>query len=74
MKKYYVGLRDGKRFVFSSEITPTKETYGSRYAAVIGAFRTKRGAAFSAMTGANNPHITNVADAERIAKAYAKNK
>jgi hypothetical protein len=69
MKRYYVGLREGRRFVFNSPETPTVATHGSRYSSVIGPFRTKRAAILTAVTGGVNPHIRTVADAERIARS-----
>jgi len=71
-RKYFVGLRDGKRFVFTAETIPTQATHGDRYTAVIGPFRTKRAAILTAVTGGNNPHIQHVNDAERIAKKGAR--
>ena len=67
MKKYYVGKRDGRSFVFACEFTPTQQTHGMKYNAVVGPFRTKRAAILLAVTGGNNPHIQHVNDAERIA-------
>ena len=73
MKQYYVGLTgiNTKREVFFDFRTPTVAQYGKRYGAVIGPFRTKRGAVFMAEYGANNPHCYTVDDAERIAKELA---
>ena len=69
---YYMGYRvdTGKREVFHAQWTPTQELWGDTYAAVVGPFRTKRGATFMAEHGAGNPHLQTVADAERIAKEY----
>jgi len=67
MIKYYVGIRQLTREVFRSSTTPTAQTT-PQYAAVIGPFRTKRGAAFMVQSGRNNPHIQTVADAERLAR------
>ncbi len=66
--KPYVGCKAGKREVFKSEATPTEATHGHLYNAVIGPFRTMRGARFMAQCGGNNPHVQCVSDAERIAK------
>lgn len=71
MKRYYVGLRAGKRFVFTSETMPTVATHGRSYTTVIGPFRTKRAAILCAVTGGNNPHLRSVSDAERIARKGA---
>ena len=62
------GSRDkgfGKREVFRAVGTPTEETHGSRYAAVIGPFRTRAAADLCA-----GPHGTQqtVADFERSAR------
>lgn len=43
----YVGLStDGSREVFRANETPTPQSHGERFAAVIGPFRTKAGAEF----------------------------
>ena len=72
--RYYMGYRidTGGREVFRAPSTPTALSHGDVYAAVVGPFRTKRGAVFMAMYGRNNPHIQTVADAERYAKAEAR--
>ena len=44
---------------------------GETVLALIGPFRTVRAAELTAKTGAGNPHIQCVADAERIAKRLA---
>jgi hypothetical protein len=67
-KKLWVGCNKGPREVFRSAQTPTEDTHGDKYFAVIGPFRTRRGATFMAKYGRNNPHCLCVADAERIAK------
>ena len=67
--KYYVGLHAGKRHVFKSGEMPTESSHGHLYGAVIGPFRSKRGAHFMA----NNPHIQHVRDAERLAKLAGYN-
>jgi hypothetical protein len=66
--KFYVGCKTVKREVFKAAETPTPSSHGHLYNAVIGPFRTKRGATFMAERGVNNPHCRCVADAERIAK------
>lgn len=72
--KVYVGLTRGffrvKREIFRSVVEPTEQTHGSKYVAVIGPFRTIQGAIFMRDRGSNNPHVQNVADAERLAKKY----
>lgn len=67
-KKYYVGVNGLKRTVFLSATEPTVSTHGHLYKAVIGAFRTKRGAQYMAVYGRNNPHCQNVSQAERLAR------
>jgi len=64
----YVGLEVGKREVFRASSIPTEQTHGVQYAAVIGPFRTIRGARFMRDHGAGNPHCQCVADAERLAR------
>ena len=67
-RRIYVGHTVGNLYgVFESETEPTAETHG-RFLAVIGPFRTMRGAQFMAKHGWNNPHLQTVADAERLAK------
>jgi len=66
----YVGLANGKREVFKSDNAPTYATHGAKYQAVIGEFKTMRGAKFMRDYGANNPHIQTVNDAEKLAKLY----
>lgn len=68
----YVGLKAGLvREVFKSASLPTTETHGGEYLAVIGPFRTKRGALFYRDHGQGNPHCRCVSDAERLGKMYA---
>ena len=70
MKRYYVGRKHGHigSVVFTAETTPTEQTHGDKFAAVIGPFKTRRGAQFCALFGQGNPHIQTVNDAERLAK------
>lgn len=66
---YYIGIKDGAWSLFRSVIRPTEQTHGSQYNAVIGPFRTKRGADYMLFCGrGNNPHCQSVSDAERLAK------
>ena len=69
-KKHYVGIIVDSivRETFSSEEKPTCATHGKLYSAVIGPFRTKRGADYMSHFGFNNPHCQHVDDAERLAK------
>lgn len=71
-RKYFVGIRpSGIRAVFyMAVVEPTREMC-PKYSAVIGPFRTKRGAEFMRDHGAGNPHCQTVRDAERIAKHIA---
>ena len=66
MKRIYVGQRAGKRTIFLSDSTPTQESHGHLYNAVIGPFRTRRAAEI--MRDAHGPQIQSVADAEKAAK------
>ena len=65
----YVGIaHTGTREVFKCSVIPTEKGVGDLYAAVIGPFKTLRGARFMRDQGGRNPHVQCVADAERIAK------
>jgi hypothetical protein len=69
MSKWYVGCKQGSRKIFKSDTTPTKASHGALFNAVIGPFRTKRGAMIMVAFGShNNPHIQSVSDAERIGR------
>ena len=73
----YVGLKlDGSatREVFRADATPTEQSHGAQYGAVIGPFRTVRGARFMAEYGRGNPHCYTVQDAEQLARKYAHEK
>jgi hypothetical protein len=71
-RKYFVGIRsDGTRSVFYMAVVEPTQEMCPQYSAVIGPFRTKRGAEFMRDHGAGNPHCQTVADAERIAKQIA---
>lgn len=73
MYKYYVG-KNSKTSpycvkVFKDNETPTPDKY-PQFQSVIGPFRTKRAATFSAsFAGTLNPHCQCVEDAERISKS-----
>ena len=72
-KRFYVGLsirHCGQRIMFSESFTPTEESHGHLFGAVIGPFRTKAGAIFMRDRGYNNPHCQTVAQAEKLAKLY----
>lgn len=66
--RLYVGLMEGNEEVFRSDTTPTEASHGAQFRAVIGPFRTRRGADFMARNGYGNPHCQCVADAERLAR------
>ena len=68
--KIYLGLNSGKGEVFRAEKTPDIDSHGHRFAAVVGPFRTKRGAEFMRDFGFNNPHCRTVGEAERLAKKH----
>jgi len=61
-KRAYVGLRDSQREKFTSHHMPTKQTH-PQYDAVVGPFRTGRGAEYFV----NNPLISSRGEAEREA-------
>lgn len=68
----YVGLGKNRlREMFRCPVEPKRETHGEKYLAVIGPFRTVRGAKAMIHYGDGNPHIQHVRDAERIGKKYA---
>ena len=68
-KRYYVGYSVGNSmFTFSMGASPTVENVGQYAKAVIGPFRTLRGAAFMRDCRASNPHCRTVSEAEAIAK------
>lgn len=69
----YVGFGTNLlREIFRSSSEPTSQSHGDKYLAVMGPFRTIRGAKAEVHYGLNNPHICHVRDAERIGKKYAK--
>ena len=71
--KIYVGYNKGKaQKIFRALSIPTQKSHGHLYAAVVGPFRTKKGAQFMLNYGDNNPHCQCVADAERLAKWWEK--
>lgn len=72
-QRWYVGFKhDYILQAFKSLKEPTEQEYSAQYFAVMGPFRTKRAADFTAKCGFHNPHIQTVADAERIAKMQVK--
>lgn len=71
MQRLYVGyVKDGSGYsmeVFRSDYVPTFATHGEQYYAVIGPFRTKRGADWMAKYP-RSPICQTVSDAERLSK------
>lgn len=71
-KKNYVGIRvvsHGTVYQrFLSAETPTKESHGDLFGAVIGPFRTKGGALWCVHAGRHNPHTGTAAACDRLAK------
>jgi hypothetical protein len=66
----YIGMRAGKRRVFSSEFEPTEQSHGHIYKAIIGPFRTKA-AAFLMAKPFNQ--FQTVGEAERQATKDRRN-
>jgi len=54
--------------LFHAAQTPTKESHGQRFLAVIGPFKSKVGASYYARYGQGNPRIHTADDAERLAR------
>lgn len=72
-QKIWVGCRfTGPNEVFRCDFVPTMKTHGRQFLAVIGPFRTIRGARFMARYGKNNPHCQTVDEADRLAKMETK--
>lgn len=72
--RLWVGVRANVRSVFRAVGVPTHDTHGNLYTLTIGPFRTRAGADFMANSGAGNPHVQCVADAERIAARLKREK
>lgn len=67
---FYLGRRrQGDLILFRSANTPTKESHGQRFTAVIGPFKSKIGASYFARYGRDNPFIRTAEDAEDLARA-----
>lgn len=68
---WYVGKRglQFEAFKWWRQRPPTEETH-PQFGAVIGPFRTRRGAVWAEKYGLNNPHFQHVNDAERLAKQF----
>jgi hypothetical protein len=76
MQHWYVGISalDCKYVAFRADV-PDADLYGrykDLYIALIGPFRTKRGAIWAAKYGKGNPHFQHVNDAEKLATLDAK--
>lgn len=76
-KRLYVGIRktDSVYELFRASRhdccgfdNPIHATHGHLYAAVIGPFRTLKGARYMEQYGRGNPHLQTVDDAERLAR------
>ena len=67
-QRWYVGVRGNTSTAFPSPSTPTINSHGQQYAAVIGPFLTRRGALWAEKYGRGNPHCQHVNDAEYFAK------
>ena len=67
--RWYVGYNQDRcgLTAFRCICTPTRESHGRAYFAVMGPFRTQRAARFMERYGSGNPHIYHVDDAERLA-------
>ncbi len=73
--KFYLGHVAGRAYppvLFKADTDPTFATHGDTYAAVVGPFRTKRGAVFMQTYGRANPHCRTVGEAERLGRLYAR--
>jgi hypothetical protein len=66
----FLGYNVGGKEIFQSDTIPTWKSHGGQYAAVVGPFKTVRGAKAMLHYGDGNPHMLTVADAERIGKQY----
>lgn len=71
MERIYLGLANGgdTRKIFKAAITPTRAAY-PQYDAVVGPFKTMRGARFMQQHVFTNPHCQTVSDAEKLGKKY----
>lgn len=66
--KWYAGHNsNGSLTAFRCATKPTSASHGATFGAVVGPFRTMRGAKWAEKNGAFNPHFQHVRDAERIA-------
>lgn len=59
------------REVFRFDAMPTEKTHGHLFNAVVGPFLTVRGAKCMVHYADSNPHVRNVAEAERVGNKYA---
>jgi hypothetical protein len=70
--RIYLGYHAGesRREIFRSATVPTEESHGKRFTAVVGPFRTVRGAKAMLWFGFANPHLRTVTEAEKIGKCH----
>ena len=69
--RWYVGIKkDGTYEALRPTSPVTESVYGPLYFACIGPFRTKGGALTMEQYGKGNPHLPNVAAAERLYKQH----
>lgn len=77
--RHYVGVRGitSELELFATSADPETIEYVAavrdRYAAVIGPFKTERGATIMALYGRGNPHMGTVEEVERLARESKKN-
>lgn len=71
MNRIYLGFAGRRREIFRAPAIPTFESHGNQFNAVVGPFRTMRGAKFMRDYGQGNPHCRDVRDAEKLARKYA---
>jgi hypothetical protein len=66
---FYLGRRkQGDWILFHSAQPPTKESHGTRFAAVIGPFKSKVGASYFARYGQDDARLCTADDVERLAR------
>lgn len=67
--QYWIGIHKetGNRFEIIDPETPARGGKYPEFCAVIGPFRTRRGAAYMRDFGTNNPHLQSADDADRLA-------
>lgn len=65
--RWYVGHTRTGLIAFKCPTTPTVNSHGDKFIAVVGPFKTKRAAKWAERYGKGNPHFRHVDDAERLA-------